>query len=125
MKRIIVSVAVAVALGVTVMFLPILTYTHLPLATDNKWLTGGENMTFGEDQRSETAASAPDATKGYTSIGTLDDAAQTLGKLDTGPSPFPSSLFYAILVAATGLAAALGVSLYSKKKMRLVQSLNL
>ena len=121
MKRIIVSVAVAVALGVAVMFLPILTYTHLPLATDNKWLTGGENMTFGEDQTEEPARAGAAAT----SIATLDDAAQTLGKLDTGPSPFPSSLFYAILVAATGLAAALGVSLCSKKKMRLVQSLNL
>ena len=121
MKRIIVSVAVAVALGVAVMFLPILTYTHLSLTTDNKWLAGGENMTFGEDQRYETPAEAFSAT----SIGTLDDAAQKLGKMDTGPSPFPSSLFYAILVAATGLAAALAVSLYSKKKMRLVQSLNL
>ena len=115
MRKILVSVAVAVVLGVAVMFLPIVTYTHLSLTTDNKWLTGGENMTFGGDERSEAAAGVASAT----SIGTLDDAAQTLGKLDTGPSPFPSSLFYAILVAATGLAAALAVSLYSKKKMRL------
>ena len=117
MKRNIASVAVAVALGVAVMFLPILTYTHLPLTTDDKWLSGGENMTFGEDERFSTAAEAPSAA--------LDVAAQKLGKMDTGPSPFPSSLFYAILIAASGLAAALVVSLYSKKKMRLVQSVNL
>ena len=119
MKKIIVSVAVAVVLGVAVMFLPIVTYTHLSSTTDNKWLSGEENMTFDQDQREAT-----EAAEAASSIATLDDAAQTLGKMDTGPSPFPSSLFYAILVVATGLAAALGVSLYSKKKMRLARSLN-
>lgn len=119
MRKIVVSVGVAVVLGVVVMFLPIVTYTHLSLTTENKWLTGGENMTFGQDERE-----AAEAGEAAPSLATLDDAAQTLGKMDTGPSPFPSSLFYAILVVATGLAAALGVSLYSKKKMRLTRSLN-
>ena len=120
MKKIIVSVTVAVVLGVAVMFLPIVTYTHLSSTTDNKWLSGGENMTFGPDEAEEPARAA----KAAPSLATLDDAAQTLGKMDTGPSPFPSSLFYVFLVVATGLAAALGVSLYSKKKMRLTRSLN-
>ncbi len=119
MRKIVVSVAVAVVLGVAVMFLPILTYTHLSLTTDNKWLSGGENMTFSQDERE-----AAEAGEAAPSIATLDDAAQTLGKMDTGPSPFPSSLLYAILVVATGLVAALGVSLYSKKKMRLTQNVN-
>ena len=110
--KIIVSIAVAMVLGVTVMFLPIVMHTQVSAATHSQWLSGGESEKFDQDVREAIAAA-----EAATSLVTIDDAAQTLGKLDTGPSPFPSSLSHVILVVVTGLLAAMGVSLYSRKRI--------
>lgn len=126
MKKIIVSAAVAMVLGVAVMFLPIVTYTNLPVTTDRQSLSGGENETFDWDLSiapSEAASVAEEAKRAP--LEKIDDAAQILGRADAGPSPFPSSLLHVIIVVATGLVAAAGVALFSRKRMRLIQSFNL
>ncbi len=120
-----VSVAVGMVLGVAVMFLPIVMYTHLSVTTDTRRLTGGENETFDlkPGVSASEAAEAAEAAK-MAPLEKLDEAAQVLGRADAGPLPFPSSLVHVILVLATGLIAALGLSLYFKKKMGPVRNLN-
>jgi hypothetical protein len=46
---------------------------------------------------------------------TLGEAARAYGMLDARTEPFPSSLLPVALLVATGLIAALGVSLYYRK----------
>ncbi len=110
--KIIVSVAAAVALGVLLMLMPIMVYTRSLVSTEvtPQWLSE-------ENDRGLPAVENASVTKSAASLDTLE-AAQAYGIRDAGPSPFPSSLFHMLLVAATGLVAAIGVSMFFKRKMK-------
>lgn len=104
MKKSIASITAVVVLGIMVMLIPVATYPQL--------LGGGENSlrtTFGEERDDYNS----------TSWRTLDEAAQALGKIDIGPTSFPTSLLQATLLLAASLIAAVAISLEFKTKMRL------
>jgi len=98
--KIIASIAVAIMVGVMVMFIPIMVFTtHL--------ITTSQEVSPQNEPNFTRAGTQP-----------LNEAAQTYGKIDTGPAPFPTSLLHAFLVAATGFSAALGISQFFKRKIK-------
>lgn len=112
MIKIIVSVAAAIALGVLLMLMPIMVYTSNLVSTEvtSQWLgeQSDRGLPTGENASTLKLAEGLDTF----------EAAQTYGTMDAGPSPFPSSLFHMLLVAATGMVAAIGVSMFLKRKMK-------
>ena len=94
------------------MLMPIMVYTSDLVSTEvtSQWLGGENNRALP----SEENASAIKSAEGLDTF----EAAQTYGIMDAGPSPFPSSLFHMLLVAATGMVAAIGVSMFLKRKMK-------
>jgi len=112
LKKIIASIVIAIVLGVTVMLVPVitLTYHHPVTLTDSQEESSPENtlrQTAGEGSSFKSA-----------SLETLDEAAKAYGRMDTGPLPFPSSLFHVILLVTAGLVAAVGISIYFKRKIK-------
>ncbi|MCW4020346.1 MAG: hypothetical protein NWF14_03850, partial [Candidatus Bathyarchaeota archaeon] len=102
-------------LGVVVMLGPVVTFTYYrnTVATPTSQGQGGaedsENWTCGGDTFSEAQ-----------DFSTIYRAAQTYGKTDAEPENSLLSLANATLLVTTGLAAALGVSLYFKRRVKLV-----
>jgi hypothetical protein len=108
--KIIAAVALAVILGVVVMLIPIVAYVQVSVTTKAvAQPAGAENntrQTAGENEPTLAVA--------------INKAAQTYGTTDAGPSPFPSSLFPVLLLAVASLVAAIGASMYFKRKVKLV-----
>jgi len=105
LKEIIAYVAMAVTFGVIVMLIPIVVFVPFYVTTDvrrdvsqqeNGFKTAPTPQTFNE----------------------FEEAAQTYGRIDTGPAPFPSSLLHVMLIVAVGFSFALGVSQYFKRRIR-------
>lgn len=105
MNKQLASITVAIFLGFIVMLMPILTYTQFLGST-------GDN-TLG------TASSEQRDVYESTSWKTLDEAAQTLGKMDTGAPLFPTSLIVTILIAATSTITAIIASVAIERKFKL------
>jgi len=105
MKKQIASTTAAVFLGIIVMLMPILAYT--PFLGDTEANTLG---TASSEQRDNYES---------TPWKTLDETAQSLGQMDTGPAPFPTSVIQTILLAGTSLIAALVTFLAIKGRMKL------
>jgi hypothetical protein len=105
MKKKIASIAASVFLGIVVMLMPILATTQL--------LGSPEPNTLGTAEGERGGSSASSSWK------TLDDAAQTLGQMDTGPAPFPTSVTHTILLAGTSFIVALVTSLAMKSRIKL------
>jgi ABC-type glycerol-3-phosphate transport system permease component len=114
--RIIVAVTAAIVLGVVVMLLPIVAYTQISVTTK----AVPQSTITGEENNTRQASKENEPTFAVTSPETIDKAAKTYGTTDTGPSPFPSSLFPVLLLVVTSLVAAIGASMYFKRKVKLV-----
>ena len=104
MKRQIVSITAAFFLGIVVMLMPILTYTQF----------------LGDNGANTLGAESSEQRDSYdsTSWKTLDEAAQKLGKINTSPTSFPTSLTQTILLSATSLITALITTLLIRRKIK-------
>ncbi|MHA2067924.1 MAG: hypothetical protein ACXABY_26485 [Candidatus Thorarchaeota archaeon] len=105
MKKQIASTTSAVFLGIIVMLMPILAYTQ--------FLGDTEANTRG------TASSEQIDSYESTSWKTLEETAQSLGQMDAGTTPFPTSVIQTVLLAGTSLIAALVASLAIKGRIKL------
>ena len=105
MKKQIASATVAISLGVIVMLMPILAYTQF----------------LGDTEANALGTASGEQSDSYesTSWKTLDETAQSLGQMDTGSTPFPTSVIQTILLAGTSLMVALVTSLAIKGMMKL------
>jgi hypothetical protein len=105
MKKQIASITTAFFLGIIVMLIPILTYTQFLGNTEVNTL--------------EPASSEQRDIYESTSWKTLEEAAQALGQMDTGPAPFPTSVIQTILLAGTSLITALVITLAIRGRIKL------
>ena len=104
MNKRLISITIAPILGIVVMLMPILAYT---LFLDSN--EGTNTLRVGPNGKSYDS----------TSWETLDEAARTLGKIDTGASPFLINLIQSVLLAVASIMTALVISLVGKRKIKL------
>jgi len=105
LKEIIAYVAMAVTFGVIVMLIPIMVFAPFYVATDVR-------TDVSQQENGSKTVPTPQT------FNALEEAAQTYGRIDTGPAPFPASLLHVMLIVAVGFSFALGVSQYYKRRIR-------
>jgi H+/Cl- antiporter ClcA len=114
--KIVVWVAVAVALGVIVMLAPLMVFTVYSYHSVVTEVESGQespsgiggNQTYSTTEGGIGNKSVPSPT--------LSEAARVYGMLDAKTETFPSSLFPVVLLVAIGLMMALGVSLFYRRR---------
>jgi len=114
--KLIIATAAAFALGIVVMLIPIMTFTAFTTVVTTK----GASLSGGENDTSQPAEAQKQRYLQVTSFETLKEAAQTYGMVDATPAPSSATLLHAGLLIAGSLVAAVGVSLFTKRKMKLV-----
>ena len=116
--KIVVYVAVAVALGLIVMLAPLMVFTVYGY---HSVITQSE---VGKEFISERVWNGTDASlyggnnSSMVQTLTFNEAAQLFGWMDVKTEPFTTSLVPAILLVATGFSIALGAALFLRKKIQ-------
>jgi hypothetical protein len=116
LKKTIATIAIAIVLGVTVMLSPVMTFMYLCPTT-----AAMDSSEYGQENKGGTQLSGEACeTQG---IESTFSAAQTYGRMDIEPVPFPSSLLYVMLLVLTGLVAALAATLYFRNRIGIFRTL--
>jgi hypothetical protein len=116
--KIVVYVAVAVALGLIVMIAPLMAFTVYGYHSVISQSEVGKKFISERVWNGTDAASFGGNNSNSVQTLTFSQAAQLYGWMDVRTEPFPTSLVPAILLVVTSFVAALGAVLFLRNKVQ-------